>query len=375
MRQIRAWLAASSLCLAATALACGGDGRTSTDAAPATLVLVSVDTIPEASAVLMGRFSDVMVAADSTMYVPIQHANYVVHLDRDGRLLRRIGRHGDGPGEFSYAPNDLAAWGDSLVFVNLSERKLSFFRRSDGGFLETRIVGGFPYTVAETDSHLFVGALSPLSGTAAGVFAPADTAMRPILPTPDEVRAVPLAMSAWPVSYVAAAGDTALVGFVVSDRLHVVTAAGDTPGSFALPAVRRRPIPPKLDELLEPVLSGRMRFFQFAMLVSLEQRADGSVLAMHHDWFTKDSTNRTSVDGEMITDSLQAYASIIDRAQRRVCADTPIPLDWASLPAAVSVHGDDIVILGHVNDGSPAAVLEFRRYRVDLSSCGWLPID
>ena len=375
MHRIRALSMAANVCLAVVSLACGGAMPEQANGAPATLTLVSVDTIPEATASQMGRFSRVLVAADSTLYVPIQYANYVLHLDRDGRFLRRIGRSGDGPGEFSYSPNDLAAWGDSLVFVNLSQRRVSFFRKSDGEFLALRIVGGFPYSVASTETHLFIGALSPVSSTAAGVFSPGDTAMRAILPIPEDVRAVPLAMSAWPVSYVAAARDTALVGFVVSNRLHLVTAAGDTLGSFALPAVRRRPIPPKLDELLEPVLSGRMRFFHFAMLVSLDQRSDGSVLAMHHDWFTQDTTNRPSVDGEMVTDSLQAYASIIDRVKRRACVDTPIPLNWASLPAAVSVHGNDIVIVGQVDDDSPSPATEIRRYRVDLSRCDWLPID
>lgn len=360
--------------LVVSLLACGGDSVERAVGAAATITLVSVDTIPEASARVMGRFSRMMVAQDSTLYVPIQYANYVVHLGRDGQVLRRIGRSGNGPGEFNVSPIDLAEWGDSLVFVNVGARRVSFFRRSDGEFLESRVLGGFPMSVAATDSHLFVGAMSPMSGTTAGVFTSGDTAMRAILPIPADVGASPKTMSSWPVSFVVGVRDTAMVGFVVSDRLHLVTAAGDSLGSFAIPAVRRRPIPPQLDEVMEPLLLGRLKFFQFATLVSLDRRADGTVLAVHHDWFTKDSTDRPWVDGEIITDSLQAYASIIDRANRRLCVDAPIPFDWASFPAALTVHGNDILILGMVNDDSPSPALELRRYRVDLSSCGWIPI-
>lgn len=360
--------------LVVSLLACGGDSVERAVGAAATITLVSVDTIPEASARVMGRFSRMMVAQDSTLYVPIQYANYVVHLGRDGQVLRRIGRSGNGPGEFNVSPIDLAEWGDSLVFVNVGARRVSFFRRSDGEFLESRVLGGFPMSVAATDSHLFVGAMSPMSGTTAGVFTSGDTAMRAILPIPADVGASPKTMSSWPVSFVVGVRDTAMVGFGVSDRLHLVTAAGDSLGSFAIPAVRRRPIPPQLDEVMEPLLLGRLKFFQFATLVSLDRRADGTVLAVHHDWFTKDSTDRPWVDGEIITDSLQAYASIIDRANRRLCVDAPIPFDWASFPAALTVHGNDILILGMVNDDSPSPALELRRYRVDLSSCGWIPI-
>lgn len=374
MFRIRAWTIASVACLMAVLSACGNENLERTGGAPATLTLVAVDTVPEASAGILGRFSRVLVAGDSTLYVPIQYANFVAHLDRDGRLMRRIGRHGNGPGEFAVSPNDLVEWGDSLVFVNLSQRRLSFFRRSDGQFLESRLVAGFPYSIARTDTHLFVGALSPTTGTAAGVFMSGDSAMRALLPIPSDVEASPRAMGSWPISFVAAVRDTALVGFVVSDRIHLVSAAGDSLGSFAMPAVRRRPIPPNLDAVMEPVVFGRMKFFQFAMLVALEQRADGRLMALHHDWFTTDSTDRPLVDGERITDSLQAYATIIDRAQRRACVDTPIPLDWASLPAAVSVHGDDIIIVGQVDDDTPSPAIEIRRYRVDLSTCGWLPI-
>lgn len=366
---------APSMLLALALAACGSDAGAPPDVEPARLTLVSVDTIPDPTGQLLGRFSSALITRDSTILVPVQYANHIVQLDADGRLMRRIGRHGSGPGEFSYSPQDLAEWGDSLVFVNLSTRMVSFFHRADGRYLDRHVVGGFPYSLAATPAQLFVGAISVEARTAAGVFARGDSVMRQIVPIPEALAESPLALSRWPVSVVAAVQDTVFVAFVVSNWVQEATATGKSIGSFRIPAVRRRPVPFDLERQLEPIMVSRRAFGLFALLGSMTTRTDGSLLAVHQDWFLRDTTDRPFVDGETIDDSLVAYASVIDRANRRACVDTPIPLDWASLPAAVSVHGDDIVILGHVNDGSPAAVLEFRRYRVDLSSCGWLPID
>lgn len=358
-----------SMMLALALAACGGDAGSPPGAEPARLTLVSVDTIPDPTGQMLGRFSRALITRDSTTLVPIHYANHIVQLGADGRLVRRIGRHGSGPGEFSFSPRDLAEWGDSLVFVNLTNRTVSFFHRADGRYLDRHVVGGFPYSLAATPAQLFVGALS------AEVFARGDSVMRQIVPIPEALAESPLALSRWPVSLVAAVQDTVFVAFIVSNWVQEATATGKSIGSFRIPAVRRRPVPFDLERQLEPIMVSRRAFGLFAMLGSMTARTDGSLLTVHQDWFLRDTTDRPFVDGETIDDSLVAYASVIDRANRRACVDTPIPVSWASFPVAIFVHGDDLIVFGHVNDDAPTAVVELRRYRVDVSSCGWLPID
>ncbi len=365
------WVAMVALCGVA---ACGEDAA-NRERGSATLQLVSVDTIPDPGGRMLGRFSRLLIGRDSTMYLPIHYANHVLHLDRDGRLLRRIGRNGSGPGEFSTSPIDLVEWGDTLVFVSLGTRQVSLFRRSDGQYLARHTLDGFPATLAAGPGKLFVGALSPMNGTLAGVMATGDTAMRPIVPIPAVLHATPIAMRKWPVSLLTVANDTVMVGTMASDWLLVATAEGAVVDSFRIPAARRRPIPADVDKQLEPRVQSRLAHFLFATLTSLETRTDGLQLAVHQDWFTTDTTDRPFVDGERITETLRAYATLIDRANRRACVDAAIPVDWASLPAAISIDRNDIVVLGQVDDGSESPAVELRRYRVDLSTCAWMPLD
>lgn len=367
---MRRWFAM----VAAVALGACGEDPEGAASAPATLQLVSVDTVPDPGGRTIGRFSKLLIAKDSTMYLPIQYANHVLHLNGNGRLIRRIGRHGSGPGEFSSSPNSLVEWGDTLAFVNLATRQVALFHRADGRYLTRFTVGGFPYTLAATPDRLFVGALSMGSGTVAGIVERGDTVMRPIIPTPAVWQATPIALRRWPVTLVAAASEHVVVGMPANPWLFVASHAGELVDSFTVPAVRRRAIPADIDRQLEPVVQSRLAFLLFAQLTAVETRADGLELTVHQDWFSSDTTDRPSIDGERITDELRAYASFIDRANRRACVDTPIPVDWASLPAAISSHGNDIIVFGHVDDGSEIPAVELRRYRVDLSRCGWMPL-
>lgn len=368
---VRRWVALS---LVAAAAACGARQDAPAEGDAATITLVSVDTLPDESGELFGRFSKVLVATDSSIYVPIQYSNHVLHFDTDGQLLRRIGKHGSGPGEFASSPNALVEWGDSLAFVNLEGRQLSLFRRSDGAYLDRQTLEGFPIGMDARGSRLYVGGFSLTHGTVAGVLTAGQDSMRPIVPIPESVLRQPLAMRRWPIAHVAAPhADTVIVGFGVTDELRVATADGRVVDSLRIPALRRRAVPADIDAQLEPLLQSRLTFFIFAALYSLEQRPDGHLLAVHYDWFTTDSTDRPAEDGEMITEELRAYATLVDRAGRRACVDTPIPVSWTALPA-ISIHGNDIVVLGHLETDSDRPPVELRRYRIDLASCRWVPL-
>jgi hypothetical protein len=353
--------------------ACVSEESASGIPAPARVELIRVDTLSDPDGRLLGRFSNVMVGSDSSVYVPIQYENHVLQFDKRGRLLRRIGRHGSGPGEFSGAPRDIVEWGDSLVFASLSGRTVSFFSKASGEYYHREAVDGFPFTIAATPTHLFASVLSATRGTAAGVWVAGSDSMQPIIPIPASVRQHPLGMQRWPVSLVTAVGDTAIVGFVTSNELLVATASGRVVDSLRIPALRRRAIPSNLDEVLKPLIGGRLAAFLFATQMSLTQRPDSYLLAMHVEWTTTDSTNRPFVDGERVTETHQTYATLIDRRRRRACVDTPIHTNWTTVPA-MTAHDNDIVVVGHVESDEERSVVEMRRYRIDISTCNWVPL-
>jgi hypothetical protein len=341
--------------------------------AAAQVQLVRIDTLRDSTSELIGRFGRVMVARDSSVYLPIQYVNHVLRFEKRGRLMQRIGRNGSGPGEFPSSPQDVTEWGDSLVFANLAGRTVSFFSATEGNFLRREIVEGFPFTLAATPTHLFVGALSTTRGTVAGVWEQGSDSMRHIVPIPTDLLRNPVAMRRWPVSIVTAVQDTVIVGFITSDMLQVATATGEVRDSLRIPALRRRGLPRDLDAVVAPVLQSRLAFFLFASLAGLDQRPDGHVMAVHYDWFTTDSTDRPSVDGERITDELKVFVTLVDRRTRRACIDTPIPTAWTMIPA-IAAHGNDIVMVGHLESDDERPVVEMRRYRINVATCDWTPL-
>jgi hypothetical protein len=353
--------------------ACSAEEATTGISTSARVELVRVDTLSDPDGRLLGRFSSVMTGSDSSVYIPIHYENHVLQFDKRGSLMRRIGRNGSGPGEFAGSPRDIVEWGDSLVFVSLSGRTVSFFSKTSGKYYHREVLDGFPFSIAATPTHLFAGVLSVERGAAAGVWVPGSDSMLPIVSIPASVRQHPLAMRRWPVSLVAAVGDSVIVGFVTSDEILVATESGRIVDSLRIPVLRRRAIPENLDEVLQPLLGGRLAFFLFATQMSLTQRPDEHLLAIHVEWSTTDSTNRPSVDGERVTEEHQTFATLVDRRRRRACVDTPIPTNWTAV-AAMTAHDNDIVVVGHVENDEARAVVEMRRYRIDVSTCTWLPI-
>lgn len=79
---------------------------------------------------------DLALTEDGTLLVSESNDAHVKVFDATGRYLRRIGRNGDGPGEFRVA--FLAARGDTLLVQDPQTARASTFRISDGTFLGAR---------------------------------------------------------------------------------------------------------------------------------------------------------------------------------------------------------------------------------------------
>ena len=127
------------LAIAAIAAACTADTGESSSAPPVaearqTLRIGSVDD--SASALTFVR--EIVVGRDGRIYSlhPEEHA-VRIH-DSDGRLLRRIGREGEGPGEFQSAGR-IGLRGDTLWVFDHGTYRFTFFDAS-GALIESRAV-------------------------------------------------------------------------------------------------------------------------------------------------------------------------------------------------------------------------------------------
>jgi hypothetical protein len=79
---------------------------------------------------------DLTLTADGTLLVSESNDAHVKVFDAQGRYLRRIGRNGEGPGEFRVG--FLAARADTLLVQDPQTGRASTFRISDGAYLTTR---------------------------------------------------------------------------------------------------------------------------------------------------------------------------------------------------------------------------------------------
>ncbi len=79
---------------------------------------------------------DLVLTDDGTLLVSEESDAHVKVFNAAGQYVRRIGRNGEGPGEFRVA--FLAARGDTLLVQDPMTGRASTFRISDGAFLQSR---------------------------------------------------------------------------------------------------------------------------------------------------------------------------------------------------------------------------------------------
>ena len=92
---------------------------------------------PEGDSAELGDPQDLALGADGTLLVSEGGGDaHVKVFDASGRFLRRIGRAGEGPGEFRVA--FLAVRGDTLLVQDPQVARASTFRISDGQFIGSR---------------------------------------------------------------------------------------------------------------------------------------------------------------------------------------------------------------------------------------------
>lgn len=76
-----------------------------------------------------------MMFRNDTIYVSDQMRSVIFVFDDEGRYVRRIGRKGGGPGEYSFL-GDFDFWGDSILIQDLYRKKYILHSLHDGGFRE-----------------------------------------------------------------------------------------------------------------------------------------------------------------------------------------------------------------------------------------------
>jgi hypothetical protein len=331
--------------------------------------LTAVDTLTETDSLYVARVTRAYVAPDGHVFVSDHVQRRVLEFDGSGRLVRALGRNGDGPGEFR-GPAAITTWGnDSLVVTDLSNRRISVFRRSDGEFLWHAEGLGSVSSLGAIGARLVVASLAADSFTTVGVIDPGRRVLRPALRLPEALVQQPLAIASFPRSVVAVNANLIVTAVLWSDIAVVHDSTLATQSTFAIPRRLRRPIPPDLDEALRPLVDGAGRLTLIPTLITIEVLKSGWLVFIHKDWIAPQG--RIADPARITTEAaLHAYATVVDLSGRRACTDVGLPTDWAENPHFIS-DGHTIVGIGHVVDESSRPTLERRRYDLLLDSCVW----
>lgn len=111
----------------------GFDGSLSN---PPTLIeQVRIEDPPTGEALLYHP-NNFLFSEDGDVYIPDEQAYTVFHFDTDGHLIRRIGREGNGPGEFQCPSEVHINWDGELIVVDPGTQRINYFS-TDGEFLRS----------------------------------------------------------------------------------------------------------------------------------------------------------------------------------------------------------------------------------------------
>ena len=298
-----------------------------------------------------------------------------LHYDREGRLIQRYGRRGEGPGEMVEAQVALP-WGDDQILVfSWNPLAAQSFRRDNGEFVERYPLRTLFQTVVIDSGELWLSGAgrqlppsAPQYGNRSAIrrLQLGDAEAEPVVGLPEEFEEGGPVGGIFPEIPFAKWADTLLVGFMPLPYLIVTDADGEEVDRFEVPAVRRRGHPEDPEAAVMEALGGGRYpdvFGVFSSTRGIHRRPDGTFLVVHFDLGT---------DGPPVsTEAL--WVSVIDPSRSRACPDGLVALEEGSHPA-IGFDGDLLLVLDQVIRGGDAETV-VRRIQVETDDCDWVPLS
>jgi hypothetical protein len=243
---------------------------------------------------------------------------------------------------------------DTTVVV-LDEKRLTRYRRADGGFLGSARFGGVLTSMQALGGRLWLGGLNVDRRTSLGTWAPGEGTVRPAGTIPPEfTRSEPLAGIYTGVE-VAAWGDTVLAGYEGLNRLTLFRGDGTPIRSFRVPVRARRGELPNIVQAMKR-LDFPGQFSANSVLFRLERLPSGNFALVHYD---------QTIDGQLIT--ARVYLTLLSADFSRACVDREIPVSHDAQPYT-AFRGDTLyVVQQQVKEERARTFVD--RYLVDEQAC------
>ncbi len=279
----------------------------------------------------------------------------------DGTYLGRIGRPGEGPGEFPRRPLVLRVEGDSL-FV-LQGPALLIFSASTGDFVATRslpVLGMFEHSIAVHDGRVFFRHVDPDARHTVGILTLASGSIEFGGPFPELLGTSPIIAQA--LSEVIATpveGDTLLIAVRSSDHVYIGPVAGPFDSIRVAVLNRQGSRPDLLARIAADPDNAGVEAYTPSLPMALQRLSSGELVYVVDDL--------QLIDGRFTGRLFVSVAKTIDGT---TCPDAPVPVPADPRPVS-ALRGDTLVVLSQeVSGAEPEAWV--RKYVITTDGCEWL---
>lgn len=345
------------------------------DAAGPAIVPIGDVLLEETYEAYLGNpWSLVVDPVDGSFLISDYFQGRIIRFGRDGRIVQRYGRPGEGPAEFK-AMGPTFILNDSVV-VGLDERRRLFklFSREGGEHLESvRYRGSIGGEVSVVAGMVVAPSMEFEDGfTSVLIWDPNEGSFRYLVELPEPYmqslkRNGPFAgtllgssVLAWP--------DTMLVGMLGLNDLRLATWEGKLVDLIHPPSVRRRGAPHDLHVKYDTdmSLSFKQRVEMKSLLVGIYGMLNRQTVLVHFD---------QTIKGEppMVEWLADIHLTVLSADRRTACVDGFVPYANETR-ARLTVSRDTLFLLDRtINKTGDGLETWIRLYEIDTSECDWLP--
>lgn len=329
--------------------------------------LIALDSVElkEQGGVFVSKPHDLLALPNGELLVADVAVGQVLVYSASGELVRAIGTHGRGPGEFT-SPGWMTLAGDSLLLVqNAPAFRIEAFDLHSGGWrwgrrFEAKTTTG----LATRNGIILLGLLDAKEHSSFVEFPDTIARLAPRGLLPHDAHDDPMLTDAFRLTQIAVRDERVAQAFEVTNWLYVFGPGRADVDSFHIAVARRKGAPTKL----LPRLRGDQQLgLQAANHVS-------QPIAMR--WLDSSRVGVVTVDPDRMSPRYRgdAYVSVVDVEHRKACVDGA--LDVPSDPAPVaSFRGDTLVVLYQDVGADGGAETIVKRFRLDLQKCTWETTD
>ena len=360
---------------------CGSDGDGWAEGQLSGPGVTPVDSIrlPDSDTLHIGRpWYPAVDPYDGSIYVPDSFSRTVYRFDRDGDLVRRYGRPGEGPGELQGTGSTFVLNDSTLVVEDIQGRRLNLFDRRTGEYrrgwdeaLPQGLGAGTPpvetydglvfATLDLAGHHPFVR-WSPESGTREAFGTLPEEYHESVELTGEAGYAV-----SFRIGQVLDLGDTLVRGWSGYNDLWLFDRDGQVLDTLALPSVRRRGVP---DDVVERYDLEGEQITVKSETSNLHELPGGGIAFTHLD------RELLSTDGPVPETAGQLWAGATSPDLQEACVDGKVPVSLDAAPSQ-TFRGDTLFVLDRRITETREDPMEtwIVMHKLDLDECDWISLD